>query len=308
MMARSIAYLLGVLLSATNVPVQADGVSGVAIRIPSKGENSMIQRIPVGDVELAWRVYGDNETNTPLLMITGYGGLMDMWPRSLIDVLARDRRVIVFDNRGMGYSGSSETDYSIVRFAEDTHALLAALGVGRAHVLGWSMGSFIAQELALRYPQQVARLVLIAGSCGGSEAHWPPDAVWTRLLDLSGTLEVRVQRMFENLFPPDWLAATPDPLQVFPPITAPVDDAHLFRQGQTLRAWPGVCERLASIRAETLLITGTEDLVIPPANAWLIAERVPDASLIQVRGGGHGVFYQEPARIAGYLSAFLGGD
>nr|WP_276569001.1 alpha/beta hydrolase [Thiocapsa imhoffii] len=241
-------------------------------------------------------------------MIMGYGGLMEMWPPTIIETLARERQVIVFDHRGMGHSSSSDQAYSIARFAADTHALLQALGVERAQVLGWSMGSFVAQELALQHPEQVTKLVLLSGSCGGPSAIWPDPEVWARLLDLSGTLEVRVQRMFENLFPPAWLAITLDPLQVFPPITAPIEDAHLRRQGETLRAWPGVCDRLAEISAETLLMTGTDDIVIPSANSRLMAERIQGASLIQLHGGGHGFFYQEPERTARLLGAFLAGE
>jgi pimeloyl-ACP methyl ester carboxylesterase len=272
------------------------------------GDNTMIERVPVADIEIAYRIFGQPGDGVPLLLIMGYGGLMEMWPPAIVEALAQTRRVIVFDNRGMGYTTSSDRDYSIERFAADTHALLDVLHIDRAHVLGWSMGSFIAQELALRHPERVDKLILLSASCGGSEAIWPDEAVWRRLVDLSGTLEERIRRMFENLFPADWLRETPDPMQVFPPITAPVDDANLLRQAETLRAWAGVCQRLSEIGAQTLLMTGAEDVVIPPQNAWIIGERIAGASLIQIKGGGHGFFYQSPEQTARYLSAFLDGD
>ncbi len=162
--------------------------------------------------------------------------------------------------------------------------------------------------LRLSSPETVEQLVLLSASCGGTQAIWPDEAVWRRLVDLSGTLEERIRRMFENLFPADWLRETPDPMQVFPPITAPIDDANLLRQADTLRAWPGVCPRLSEITAPTLLMTGTEDVVIPPRNAWIIGERIAGASVIQIKGGGHGFFYQSPELTARYLAAFLDGE
>lgn len=276
--------------------------------IADSGANNVVESVPIDDIQIAYRLFGPSRDAVPVLMIMGYGGLMEMWPPAIVEPLAQTRQVIVFDNRGMGYSTSSDQDYSIARFAEDTHALLQVLDVDRAHVLGWSMGSFIAQELALRHPEQVETLMLLSASCGGTEAVWPDETVWLKLQDLSGSLEVRIQRMFENLFPPEWLRATPDPMQVFPPISAPIDDAHLTRQAETLRAWPGVCSRLSAITAPTLLMTGTEDIVIPPRNAWIIGERIPGASLIQIQGGGHGFFYQSPEQTARYLAAFLEAD
>ena len=268
----------------------------------------MIERVPVADIEIAYRIFGEVQGGIPLLMIQGYGGLMEMWPPAIVEALARTRPVIVFDNRGMGYSTSSDRDYSIERFTDDTHALLDVLHIDRAHVLGWSMGSYIAQELALRHPEQVERLILLSASCGGAEAVWPDEAVWRRLVDMSGTLEERIRRMFENLFPAEWLRATPDPMQVFPPINAPIDDRNLMRQAQALQAWPGVCRRLPEIAAQTLLMTGTEDVVIPARNAWIIGEHIAGASVIQIKGGGHGFFYQSPEQTASYLATFLDGE
>jgi pimeloyl-ACP methyl ester carboxylesterase len=302
------ARALAVVVAFYLLVLGANGESLAVGPTDEREDDQMTERVAVGDIEIAYRIEGAEHGGIPLVLIMGYGGLMEMWPPAILDELARTRRVIVFDNRGMGYSSSSERDYSIPLFAEDTAGLLRALGIERADVLGWSMGSFVALELALAHPDRVRRLMLLAGSCGGSNAIWPEASVWNRLLDLSGTLEERIQRMFQNLFPPEWLQVTPDPLQVFPPITAPIDDANLRRQGQTLRAWPGVCDRLSEIKALTLLMTGTEDIVIPAANSWLIGERLPGASLVQIQGAGHGFLYQEPARTAAYLKAFLGED
>lgn len=268
-----------------------------------------IQFATVGDIRIAHQTYGPmlgpEKQSLPLLLITGYGGLMEMWPTAMIQALARNRRVIVFDNRGLGFSSASEQEFSIELFAEDAKALMNVLNVQQAHVLGWSMGAFIAQELALRHPKRVAGLILLAGSCGGDEALWPGDKTWKNLTDLTGTLEERVQRMFSNLFPEDWLRAHPDPSAYFPPITAPVDDQNLLRQARTLKAWSGSCSRLSELAADTLIIAGSEDKVIPPENTQILADRIPNAFTTYIQGGGHGFFFQFPERTAQEITTFL---
>lgn len=266
----------------------------------------------VNDIRIAYRVFGPmqglDSQLTPLLMITGYGGLMEMWPPAMIEPLTCGRRAIVFDNRGLGHSTSSDRDYSIELFADDTLALLNVLNIERAHVLGWSMGSFVAQELALRHPRRVDKLILLAGSCGGSEAVWPDDTVWQSLTDLSGSLDERVQRMFSNLFPPAWLQENPAPSAYFPPITAPVDDRNLLRQAGVLKTWAGSWSRLSDLTAKTLIIAGTQDAVIPPENADLLAKGMPNAEVVRIHDGGHGFFFQHPARTAATIAAFLGDE
>lgn len=268
--------------------------------------------VTAGDIQIVYREYGPmevgEEERSPLVMIMGYGGLMEMWPPALIQGLARDRRVIVFDNRGMGFSGSSDATYSIELFAGDALAVLDGLGIQKAHVLGWSMGAFIAQELVLRHPHRVGRLILLTGSCGGEAAIWPDDATWNSLSDLSGTLEERIQRMLHNLFPLDWLRKNPAPSAYLPPITAPIIDAHIQRQAQTLRAWPGACDRLPAVINPTLVITGAEDRVIPPQNAHILTQTLPQVRAVEIQGGGHGVMYQEPERLAGLVYDFLAGE
>jgi pimeloyl-ACP methyl ester carboxylesterase len=191
---------------------------------PAGKESIVLQQtdfVQANGIRIAYRMHGPAEETkkglSPLVMITGYGGLMEMWPPAMLEPLARERRVIVFDNRGLGFSTSSDQEYSIELFAEDARTLLDALDIEQAHVLGWSMGAFIAQELALRHPDREDKLILLAGSCGGIEAIWPDDEIWQSLTDLSGTLEQRVNRMFSNLFPADWLREHPDPSLFFRP-------------------------------------------------------------------------------------------
>ena len=120
-------------------------------------------RTRVGDIHLHYDVSGDGE---PLLLIVGYGGSSaNLLPEYVAD-FARTFRTITFDNRGTGQSDRYDGPTSIVEMADDAAALLDALGVRRAHVMGTSMGGYIAQELALHYPDKVAGLVLACTTCG----------------------------------------------------------------------------------------------------------------------------------------------
>ncbi len=166
----------------------------------------------VGSVTLAYREYG---AGFPLVLINGLASAMDTWNPPVIETLSRHFRVIVFDNRGTGYSGASDEPFSVPLFARDTAGLMDALGIPCAHVLGFSMGACIAQELALAFPEKVDRLILVAGDCGGAEAVRTDPDVFSRLIDKSGTIEDVVNRMFPLLFPPAWLA-THDPFRYCP--------------------------------------------------------------------------------------------
>ena len=88
-------------------------------------------------------------------MIMGFAGTMDLWDVSLIQELARKYTVIIYDHRGVGGSSYGTKDITIKRMAEDGAGIVAALGYERVHILGWSMGGLIAQELALNYPEMV---------------------------------------------------------------------------------------------------------------------------------------------------------
>ena len=112
--------------------------------------------INVADISIGYRVFG---SGYPLILIMGYGSTMNLWESALISKLASRFKVIIFDNRGAGISTTGTEPFSIVQFCEDTTGFMDALGIQQAHVLGWSMGSLIAQELILRHPSRVNKLI-----------------------------------------------------------------------------------------------------------------------------------------------------
>src|ERR1700691_2505818 len=129
----------------------------------------------VGDLRMFYESRGSGES---LLMIYGLGGNATYWSPQLLEQLARDFRVITFDNRGAGRTDKPDAPYSIELFADDTAGLLRALDVPRAHVLGISMGDMIAQELVLRHPAIAQTLPLGCTTAGGKNSlPLPSDAI-----------------------------------------------------------------------------------------------------------------------------------
>jgi pimeloyl-ACP methyl ester carboxylesterase len=258
----------------------------------------------VGDIDVAYRVYGHGQ---PLLLITGFSASMDLWDPTLLGELAQHYLVVTFDNRGIGGTSAGDGPYPFSRLADDTAGLIDALNLGRPHVLGWSIGGSVAQDLALRYPEKVNRLILYATDCGGSAADQPAAAVIQQLTDTSGTPQQRGERLLSLILPPTWLRQNFAYVArvFFRPMEA-ISPAAVARQGEAIAAWPGVCDRLGEIRAATLVLHGDDDLIEPVANAPILANGIRGSWMVRLASGGHGMMYQYPRRVARLVLEFLG--
>ena len=259
--------------------------------------------VQVEDIRMNCRVLG---RGYPLLMIMGYGSTMQLWEVSLLERLARSFEVIVFDNRGIGGSESGTAPFSIAQFADDCAALLLSLGAGRAHVLGWSMGSLIAQELALRHPSMVSKLVLYAAHCD-TRMFPPSPGILSILTDQSGTAEERGMRSISVLFPDRWLRENDARIrEIFFRPMGTVPEASVGKQAAAIDGWEGTAGRLGEIASPTLLLTGAEDALVVPENARYMAERLLQAELAIIENGGHGLMFQFPGAFCDTVTGFLG--
>ncbi len=292
--------LLGLaMISAASVSASDETSEGV---LELMSENATIQKANVNEIEMAYKVFGEGE---PLVLIMGYGSAMDLWPPRFLDELSPSYKVVVFDNRGMGYSTAPPGNFSIEEMADDVAGLLDFLEIEEAHVLGWSMGSLVAQEVALRHPEKVNKLVLYASNCGGSEAVQPAPEVLEVLTNTTGTPEEVGMRLFGLLFPPEFLRENPEFYREFPMPTEPSHPENMGRQAEAVGSWNGSCDRLHQIECPVLLVAGTEDVITPPDNSLIMAERIPGSWLVRFEGAGHGLMYQYPERLASLVSAFL---
>ena len=254
------------------------------------------RKVKVGDLDISFKQLGNN-TDKPIVLINGPSTSKDMWSPTLLKELSSNRTVIIFDNRGVGESTVGTKEFSINQFANDTIGLLDALNITEADILGFSMGSFIAQELALKNPNRVHSIILYASSCGGVEAV-PPSPQALRAVDTltntSTPTQEEIDKITSTLFPPEWFKANPIYLNYIPLSKESVPPEIIQRQENAIIDWftIGTCNALSNVTQTTLVLVGTEDIWTPAANSLMIAEKVPAAWLIQIRDSGHGLMYQ----------------
>jgi pimeloyl-ACP methyl ester carboxylesterase len=272
-------------------------------------DNMPSHNVTAGDINIAYKQIGKPDAK-PIILITGSSATMDMWNPLLLEQLASaNYKVIIFENRGVGESTVGTKEISLSQFANDTLGLLDALGISKADVLGWSMGGFIAQQLAVTYPDTVDNLILYATSCGGPNDRPTPDEVIQIGTNASMSQEERIRKLAPLFFAPaSWFKAHPDYLDYFP-FHAYIQSKERVSQEihrQQLDAaatWTGTCNALSSITQPTLVIVGTDD--DPAPDSLTLAEGIPGSWLIRIRDAGHGLMYQHPDVFNRILMTFL---
>ena len=255
-----------------------------------------MQTVQANGINLAYEIHGSGE---PLVLIAGLGYGSWMWHK-MVPGLAEHFRVIAFDNRGVGESDKPAGPYSAQLLAADTVALLDALDISAAHVMGHSMGGFVAQALAVDNPARVGKLILSATNFGGPR-HVPitPEAMAV-LTDVTGDPIARLQRGIVVSCAPDIAERRPDLIAewINYRVQHPIDPAGYQAQlaiGLGLLAEAASFEqRLPAVTSPTLILFGEHDKVVPPGNAQLLAARLPDARVEILPDAGHFFPFETP--------------
>lgn len=254
-------------------------------------------------VQLAYEVLGEGE---PLLMIHGLGYDRFGWG-PLRDLLARDFKVVVFDNRGVGDSDVPEGPYAVSQMVEDASAVLDAAGIERAHVFGVSLGGYIAQEFALAHPGRLQKLVLASTAPGGPRSVPMPAAglaAFGRFPAMEREAGLRL--MVENSLGSYGVREQPELVEEI--------YAYRLERGPTLAGWQAQAyagatfdayDRSPGIKAPTLVLQGGGDNVVDPRNAELLVELIPNARLELIPDRGHLLIWQEADRLAAIVKEFL---
>jgi len=260
----------------------------------------------VNGIEIAYEIRG---AGPPLLMIAGFRRSRVIWMDALAESLARRWQLILMDNRGTGDSSKPQDGYSIGAFAEDCAGLLASLGIPRAHVFGVSMGGMIAQRLASSHPGVVRGLVIGCSHCGKSRSLLAEKRIWELLRLTPGPgLDARAiaLRQEEAYFTAEFRAANRPLLdRLFDVVSANPTPTHAVRGHlAAIDNWEG-CADLGRIVAPTLVITGSQDPLIPPGNSKIIAAAIPGAKLRLLDDASHFFWVETPLETASALTEFL---
>jgi pimeloyl-ACP methyl ester carboxylesterase len=267
-----------------------------------------ISTITVDGAQLVYRRIGKGQ---PLLVLNGFGATSAEWDPSFIDGLASSHELILLNNRGIGGSTDDGQPFDIQTLAADAAGLIETLGIERASVMGWSMGGFVAQALALNWADRIDKLVLLSTDPGGIEADLASPDVWAQLLDTSRTPSERARRLLFLLFPNDVAEFFYRKFgDIVATARAQLSVELLNRQAAAMDAWHrnGVASQLREIRVPVLIATGTEDIVIPASNALKLVNGIRGAWLAQFPHGGHAFMAQYPRALAELINSFLAAD
>jgi 3-oxoadipate enol-lactonase len=253
--------------------------------------------VPIAGSELHVERRGEGE---PLLLIQGMGANSAHWGEPFLADLERDFELILYDHRGIGRSGPLTGDVTTADLASEALALLDALALERTHVLGFSLGGMVAQELALVAPERIASLVLAATSAGGTQSKPTSGEVVQALTAavLSGDRE-RVLKTGFGLVVSKTYAADAANYATFAAVARerPATIQTLMEQQAAIVAHDTYA-RLRGMRVPTLVIHGTDDQMLSWINGDLIASLIPGARLETFEGVGHLVYWEQPERTA----------
>ena len=272
-------------------------------------QTAATQFITAGGTSYAYRVLG-NKSGVPLFMIAALGNSMDDWDPALTNGLAKQRKVIIFDIQGVSASGGTTPD-NIAGMAKGVVTFIKALGYNKVDLMGFSMGSFISQQIVLTEPALVNKVILTGTGPKGAEG----------LLNLPGLLQ-----KFGGLSQEDFLlkfaftsseASIEAGKQSYERIQKRVDNRDVpatpesvTNQVKAVLGWgqpdPNALNELKNITQPVLIVQGENDLPVPAVNAINMSHSIPNSKLILYPDAGHAAVFQNPDNFVQSASAFLG--
>ena len=262
-------------------------------------------KVKVRDINMYYEVQGVVDGD-PLILIAGMGSDLTSWAFQVRE-FSKEYKVILFDNRGAGRTDAPNSPYTIRMMADDTAGLLTILEIETAHIVGVSMGGYIALELAINHPQKVKSLSLLTAAADQTpigryftetRVKMAQEGVSGETLAMYSLLWVYTDKFFE------------DPKRVEAAISARLNRPYqqplyaLARQVEAC-AKHRTKERLNKITAPTLVLVGKEDILLPVKVSEVIAAGIPKAELVVLEGGGHGFCTEIPHKVNQAVLNFL---
>jgi pimeloyl-ACP methyl ester carboxylesterase len=247
----------------------------------------------------------------PLVLLQHFRGNLDNWDPALVDSLAVNHRVITFDNAGVGGS-SGTTPSTIEQMAHDGLAYVMAMGLEKVDILGYSIGSFVAQEMALIRPDLVHKLVLASSAPKGADGMhgWTPEVIGA--VGKPGSDPEGYLRVFYTRTPTSREAGRKSQERMFARKTdrdAPTTWETRMAQYDAVCAWGipnhSFLQRLTAIRVPVLVANGDSDPMVLPRYSYLLAGLIPDARLMIYPDAAHGFLFQHHTEFAADVHGFL---
>ncbi len=318
----SFIFLFGLIIPTSIIVTNMPHVYGQTNQTISSVDllNIPAKKVHVGDIDIGYKMLGKGD---PILLFNGASDNMDAWDPSFLKGLSLNHTVIVFDSRGIGNTTSGSKPYSMQLLANDAAGLLDALNIDKADIFGYSLGSFIAQQFTVSYPEKVNRLILVAASSGGKDSiDQPPEFMKLQYELVNKTLnnvpisQEEMKSLVTASLGEGWIRLHPESLDIPANMTIQqmkpglppdiMNNQNNVGHSWTATNWSGACDELAKIAKPTLVIAGTDDnLYVPHANALIIAGKIPGTWLVQIKDAGHAVMDQYPAEISKIVDTFL---
>ncbi|MBA4123519.1 MAG: alpha/beta hydrolase [Acidobacteria bacterium] len=254
--------------------------------------------------------FESNGTGEPLVLIPGFASGAWSWFKQT-EELSKDFRVVTFDPYGVGKSKSPNNrgkgNSSLEVFAEDVLGLLDALEIEKAHIVGASFGGFVAQEFALKFPERLNKLVLVCTTAGGANHVRPSIEVLRSFApDASLTRGEHIRRFLRPAFSEEFNVDRADEVERVCRMReeSDVSETTYFDQLETAFNFD-LENKIRSIKAETLVLTGDKDLIVPMQNSVNLSNSIPNAVLKIVKNGSHLFFIEKADEFNQIVSEFL---
>jgi 3-oxoadipate enol-lactonase len=260
-----------------------------------------------GTLRIAYELQGTmHRRRSWLVLIQGMGFDRSGWD-PVLRMLRRRFRLVLVDNRGTGRSDRPDGKFTVADMADDVVAVLDAARIGRAHVLGASLGGMVAQELAISHPERVGSLVLACTAPGWPLAYpMPAASIWLITSTRRIPVEAARRRYIENALSAPTVKRNPDLVERLMDMQGarPADRKVLSAQAKAGARYAGQLGQ-RRIRARTLVLHGGADTVVDPRNGELLARRIAGARLVTFPGLGHLLFWEDPGGFAAAVTSFL---
>lgn len=271
------------------------------------------QYVDVNGVKLAYRSIGEAADKPPLVFFQHFTGTLDDWDSALIDELSRSRRLIILGNPGVGASGGEAPD-SVAGMASAAKGFLDALKLKDVDVLGFSIGGAVAQVLVAERPDLVRKLVLVGTGPQGGEGIKNLLAVITEGFKTAGEKKIHPKVPLFFTTSEKGVAAGTEFVGRINHHTVDAEpvatEAATNAQAKALITWgsmPPNFDRLKAIKQPTLIVNGSNDLIVPTINSYVLYQHIPNARLSLYPDSGHGALFQYHTLFASEVNAFLDG-